>query len=486
MKRVEDCYDTMFFEDELGVVPFQAFHGDMPAPELESLPAGPWKKDSLPLIKEEDALNYLKRKGGYTKNYRTGVRLCQCGHLYDIEVANKGGTFYVQAKCRPAMRKTPPFYVLFVEVQDQQPIGGNCFCAAGASQSCVHISVLLLKLAEITPQACTSVRCAWSRPSVGGSASLTKDLDFGQASLEGYFPYSGPKPNLCSLLEDLDAAGSKPGIIDYLQGEQERVAMASDPVTHKTILKDAVDKLSAIAVSRDPTVDDLVQSLSMTDEEAELIQIMTIGQRNNPLWMDARQWRITASNFGRVCNRNFRVLYPPSLAKIVLGDYGRPNSSAIQWGCDNEEKAVKAYEVKSNAEIDVCGLFLSTQFPFLGASPDGIMYVGEGKFALIEVKCPYIHRSHSIRDACQDTKLCLAIENGRFTLKKNHDYYYQIMGQLAIAGAEFCDFVVWTLEDMHIERIYLNKDIWQDMLDKLQKYYYTTLGPEIIHRLLEM
>ena len=39
---------------------------------------------------------------------------------------------------------------------------------------------------------------------------------------------------------------------------------------------------------------------------------------------------------------------------------------------------------------------------------------------------------------------------------------------------------------MHIERIYLNKDIWQDMLDKLQKYYYTTLGPEIIHRLLEM
>ena len=93
VKRVEDCYNTMFFEDELGVVPFQAFHGDMPAPELESLPAGPWKKDSLPLIKEEDALNYLTRKGGYTKNYRTGVRLCHGGHLYDIEVANKGGTF---------------------------------------------------------------------------------------------------------------------------------------------------------------------------------------------------------------------------------------------------------------------------------------------------------------------------------------------------------------------------------------------------------
>ena len=109
------------------------------------------------------------------------------------------------------MRKTPQFYVLFVVVQDQQPIGGNCFCAAGASRSCVQISALLLTLAEITPQVCTSVRCAWSRPSVGGSASLAKDLDFGQASLEGYFPYSGPKPNLCSLLEDLQGRRNRGG-----------------------------------------------------------------------------------------------------------------------------------------------------------------------------------------------------------------------------------------------------------------------------------
>ena len=260
--------------------------------------------------------------------------LCQCGHLYDIEAANKvdilnDGTFYIGAKCRLTMRKTPPFYVLFIVVQDQKHIGGNCFCAAGASQSCMHISALLLTLAQITPQACTGVRCAWPRPSVGGSASLAKDLDFGQASFEGYFPYSGPNPELCTLLEYLDAAGSKPGIIDYLKRKKERVAMASDPVTHKKILQDPVDKLKVLAVSRDPTVDELIQSLRITGEEAELILIITIGQRNIPLWMDARQCRITASNFGRECNRKFRLLYPPSLAKLLLGDYGHRNSPAI-------------------------------------------------------------------------------------------------------------------------------------------------------------
>ncbi len=77
-------------------------------------------------------------------------------------------------------------------------------------------------------------------------------------------------------------------------------------------------------------------------------------------------------------------------------------------------------------------------------------------------------------------KFCLALENGKPMLKKNHDYYYQVIGQLAVTGAEFCDFVVWTLKDVHKERVYFNKNIWQDMLDKL------TLGPEIIHRLVQM
>jgi len=33
------------------------------------------KNENLPLIREEVAADYLKKKGGYTKNFRTGVRL---------------------------------------------------------------------------------------------------------------------------------------------------------------------------------------------------------------------------------------------------------------------------------------------------------------------------------------------------------------------------------------------------------------------------
>ena len=84
------------------------------------------------------------------------------------------------------------------------------------------------------------------------------------------------------------------------------------------------------------------------------------------------------------------MLYPPSLAKILLGDYDRHNSPVIRWGCDNEDRAY------ANTEVDVCGLFICTQFQFLGASPDGIIHlvctvgVVSTVMSMKAIKCPYI------------------------------------------------------------------------------------------------
>ena len=34
--------------------------------------------------------------------------------------------------------------------------------------------------------------------------------------------------------------------------------------------------------------------------------------------------------------------------------------------------------------------------------------------------------------------------NDEITLKRHHNYYYQIWGQLAILNLEWCDFIIWT------------------------------------------
>ena len=65
-------------------------------------------------------------------------------------------------------------------------------------------------------------------------------------------------------------------------------------------------------------------------------------------------------------------------------------------------------------------------------------------------------------------------------LKRTHDYYYQVTGQLALTGALFCDFVVLTEIDLHIECISLDAVLWDDMKSKLAHFYYTCLGLEIL------
>ena len=66
---------------------------------------------------------------------------------------------------------------------------------------CVHVTALLFTLAEVSPAACTSLPCAWSRPSaVGGISAQSSTLDFGKASSEGYLPHSGPPLDVRDLL----------------------------------------------------------------------------------------------------------------------------------------------------------------------------------------------------------------------------------------------------------------------------------------------
>lgn len=62
---------------------------------------------------------------------------------------------------------------------------------------------------------------------------------------------------------------------------------------------------------------------------------------------------------------------------------------------------------------------MSTEFPFLGATPDGLIYTGLGRIGLLEVKCPYKHRNSMIVDACKDSAFCLMVcESGQPKLKK--------------------------------------------------------------------
>jgi len=217
------------------------------------------------------------------------------------------------------------------------------------------------------------VRCAWSRPSQGGKPSFSADLDFGKSSSTGYFANTGTLVPVDNLIQGLKGACCDAGICHYFNQELEKNQQAFLSPSSNPVLIDPIDKLCEICADRDVTVSDLVEALRPTAEDVQLIQSMSVGQRNNPLWLDARQWRVTLSTFDRVYNRQFRQSYPLSLLKTILGDYGTPHSVALQWGCDHEHSTVEQYMVATGVQVVEYGVFLSVDYPFLVTSPDGVL-----------------------------------------------------------------------------------------------------------------
>ena len=74
--------------------------------------------------------------------------------------------------------------------------------------------------------------------------------------------------------------------------------------------------------------------------------------------------------------------------------------------------------------------------------------------------------------SCPDVR-----EDSTCRLKHRHDYYYQVQSQLYCADKEWCNFIVRTSKDMHVERIYRDKEWWDLQMDKCHYFYFSALLP---------
>ena len=63
-------------------------------------------------------------------------------------------------------------------------------------------------------------------------------------------------------------------------------------------------------------------------------------------------------------------------------------------------------------------------------------------------------------------------KDGSMTLKKTHDYWHQIQGQLHLSGTHCCDLVVWTLVDLKIVRI-LKDSSWAQNISTMLDFFFS-------------
>lgn len=160
--------------------------------------------------------------------------------------------------------------------------------------------------------------------------------------------------------------------------------------------------------------------------------------------------------------------------------YGKiPNLPQIEYGRLNEPIALTSYAQLTGLHVKPCGLFVSLDENkgFLAASPDGL--VGDNK--IVEIKCPYSGRALTPHEIpARNRNFCCTFENDKLKLKRKHNYYYQVQGQLYVTQRQYCDFVIWTPKGISIETIEADKTFISNMVQKLELFYYKHYGPDLV------
>ena len=124
------------------------------------------------------------------------------------------------------------------------------------------------------------------------------------------------------------------------------------------------------------------------------------------------------------------------------------------------------------------GLFIDTNNPFLGASPDGIAQCDCCEERVVEIKCPYCFKE-GLPDE-DSTNFCMVNKEGKWSLKQNHAYFYQVQLQLHVCNLNYADFVLWTKQDTIVERLDKNSAFIREKTE-IVKYFFTNgCLPEIV------
>ena len=121
-------------------------------------------------------------------------------------------------------------------------------------------------------------------------------------------------------------------------------------------------------------------------------------------------------------------------------------------------------------KLQSSGLYVDRTHPYIGASPDGIMYCKCQQKSVIEIKCPYNIKDGTIQDGEGKCNF-LAVLDNKIMLKKSHKYYTQIISQIMLSDSLQGFFVVWTNKDIFVETIEMYKVHWNKVYTSLQVFF---------------
>ena len=438
------------------------------------------------------------------------------GHI----IANK---FLVLAKVRHSQRINDSLISCWVITERQGTIlFAHCLgCKAGLAESCSHIASVLFYLEAWTKingrLACTQVKCSWILPTYvkqveyekvreinfTSARKMKNDLD---AKIENLPNVSSPvdsaegniskdipvpsKPEMDAFYAKLSKSISKPITLSLIPEYADSYVLKSRCVS---TISDLFDKKYL-----DLCYPELLKAchevdIKITKEQITQVERDSVTQAKGNSFFRHRAGRIGASQSKAACQTNPAMPSQSLIQSICYPELNKLNTKAIIHGCQHEEEAIRAYEeiMKKqhiNFKIEKCGLMINEEYPWLHATRDFLCSCdccGEG---CGEVKCPLCIENCDFDNYVAKPSSCLEkTGSGNFSLKTNHQYYFQVQQQLFTYKRLYCDFIVCAFghereAKLVTQRHFPDEAHWVAVLPKLTSFWRTCVLPEVLGR----
>lgn len=301
----------------------------------------------------------------------------------------------------------------------------------------------------------TSVECYWKVSILSKVGSTEKWMSLKNLS-KTQIP---PLPQVpAGLFEEILIEGRK----RKCQGTIFQEAFGSDPVSrvslHKLILK---YKTQPDILSAKGFVDFIKSNISLDD--CGKVQAITINQHKSSRWYEVRYGRITASKLYEAARCK---TFDGSLVEDILGGGKSLESEAMSRGKRLEKNVLETVAKLKKIVIQACGIYINTQYPIFGASPDGLTDTH-----VIEIKCPM-----------KEKTVCNYIDSDGKICKKP---YAQIQLQMLMTGKSKGYFCVAAPNfessgEVHLSEVSYDPDFLVPILEEADYFWRTVIFSHLI------
>ena len=134
-----------------------------------------------------------------------------------------------------------------------------------------------------------------------------------------------------------------------------------------------------------------------------------------------------------------------------------------------------------NHSVNLSSLILNLDFPYLGASPDGIVNCSCCGVGCLETKYPSKYRDNPIEDMIFGSSGYLEFgSGGAVEIIKTHAYFYQIQTQLLVTQYDYSNFFVTLINHFVCIRIELGKELFEKISRKCKLFFEKVILPELL------